>query len=181
MCQSFTLPGQSRGSWARNPRWRRCLKASSPCGLSPRSGRTWEHDIWLEPQSRKILHAADYLVDQELDVVVGELLSLDDVVQVSPHQVGHLGWHCWCDPSTRQGNLPCKHQQTGQGCFEVWSSPGGQWSESCVSYQSHKEGRCWSLKIWEYLVDKFEWSDEKMLISQLTFSWTMCLSILSSL
>ena len=48
-------------------------------------------DILLEPQSRKILHAADYLVDQELDVVVGELLSLDDVVQVSPHQVGHLG------------------------------------------------------------------------------------------
>ena len=37
-----------------------------------------------------ILHAADDLVDEELDVVVGKLLSLDDVVQVSSHQVGHL-------------------------------------------------------------------------------------------
>ena len=34
-----------------------------------------------------ILHAADDLVDEELDVVVGKLLSLDDVVEVSAHEV----------------------------------------------------------------------------------------------
>ena len=33
-----------------------------------------------------VLHAAEDLVDQELDVVVRQLLSLDNVVQVGPHQ-----------------------------------------------------------------------------------------------
>ena len=37
-----------------------------------------------------VLHATDDLVDEELDVVVGKLLGLDDVVQVGPHQVGDL-------------------------------------------------------------------------------------------
>ena len=36
-----------------------------------------------------ILHPPDNLVDQELDVVIGELLGLDDVVEVCPHEVGH--------------------------------------------------------------------------------------------
>ena len=33
-----------------------------------------------------VLHAAEDLVDQELDVVVRQLLSLDNVVEVGPHQ-----------------------------------------------------------------------------------------------
>ena len=37
-----------------------------------------------------VLHATDDLVDEELDVVVGKLLGLDDVVQVGSHQVGDL-------------------------------------------------------------------------------------------
>ena len=36
-----------------------------------------------------IFHPPDNLVDQELDVVIGELLGLDDVVEVCPHEVGH--------------------------------------------------------------------------------------------
>ena len=36
-----------------------------------------------------ILHPPDNLVDQELDVVIGQLLGLDDVVEVCPHEVGH--------------------------------------------------------------------------------------------
>ena len=46
-------------------------------------------------QEQDILHAADDLVDEELDVVVGKLLRLDDVVQVSSHQVGHLETVDW--------------------------------------------------------------------------------------
>ena len=46
-------------------------------------------------RTSSILHAADDLVDEELDVVVGKLLSLDDVVQVSSHQVGHLDTVDW--------------------------------------------------------------------------------------
>ena len=34
----------------------------------------------------EVLHAAEDLVDQELDVVVRQFLSLDNVVQVGPHQ-----------------------------------------------------------------------------------------------
>ena len=41
-------------------------------------------------KKRIVLHATDDLVDEELDVVVGKLLGLDDVVQVGPHQVGDL-------------------------------------------------------------------------------------------
>ena len=47
-------------------------------------------DIDTEKQEQDVLHATDDLVDEELDVVVGKLLRLDDVVQVGPHQVGHL-------------------------------------------------------------------------------------------
>ena len=50
-----------------------------------------------------------------------------------------------------------------------------------VYHISHIRKEDVDLKIWDYLVDKFEWSDKEMLISQLTFSWTMCFSILSSL
>ena len=46
-------------------------------------------------RTSSILHAADDLVDEELDVVVGKLLRLDDVVQVSTHQVGHLDTVDW--------------------------------------------------------------------------------------
>ena len=35
-----------------------------------------------------VLHAPEDLVDEELDVVVGELLRLDDVVEVRAHEVG---------------------------------------------------------------------------------------------
>ena len=34
-----------------------------------------------------VLHAPENLVDEELDVVVGELLRLDDVVEVGAHEV----------------------------------------------------------------------------------------------
>jgi hypothetical protein len=32
-----------------------------------------------------VFHAADDLIDEELDVIVGQLLGLDNVVQVRPH------------------------------------------------------------------------------------------------
>lgn len=35
-----------------------------------------------------VFHASEDLIDQKLDVVVGQSLSLDNVVQVGPHQVG---------------------------------------------------------------------------------------------
>ena len=41
-------------------------------------------------QEQSVLHATDDLVDEELNMVVGKLLRLDDVVQVGAHQVGHL-------------------------------------------------------------------------------------------
>ncbi len=36
-----------------------------------------------------VLHAPEYLVDEELHVVVAQLLRLDDVVEVRPHEVRH--------------------------------------------------------------------------------------------
>ena len=47
-----------------------------------------------------VLHAPENLVDEELDVVVGELLRLDDVVEVGAHEVrdkveiAELGQRC---------------------------------------------------------------------------------------
>ena len=53
-------------------------------------------DVYSSNKSTlSILHAADDLVDEELDVVIGKLLRLDDVVQVSSHQVGHLETVDW--------------------------------------------------------------------------------------
>ena len=53
-------------------------------------------DVYSSNKSTlSILHAADDLVDEELDVVVGKLLRLDDVVQVSSHQVSHLETVDW--------------------------------------------------------------------------------------
>ena len=74
-------------------------------------------DVYSSNKSTlSILHAADDLVDEELDVVVGKLLRLDDVVQVSSHQVGHLETVDWV---RKRPFLPCRHQQTGQVCSEV--------------------------------------------------------------
>ena len=36
-----------------------------------------------------ILHTPHNLIDQELYMVIRQLLGLDDIVQVGPHQVGH--------------------------------------------------------------------------------------------
>ena len=36
-----------------------------------------------------VFHSSEYLVDQELDMVIRQLLSLDDVVEVGAHQMGH--------------------------------------------------------------------------------------------
>ena len=36
-----------------------------------------------------ILHPTDDLIDQELDMIIRQLLSLDDVVEVGSHEVGH--------------------------------------------------------------------------------------------
>ena len=36
-----------------------------------------------------ILHTPHYLVDKKLNMIIRQLLSLDDVVEVSPHEVSH--------------------------------------------------------------------------------------------
>lgn len=44
----------------------------------------WRHaEYWSD------LQASENLVDEELDMVIGQLLTLDDVVEVRAHQVGH--------------------------------------------------------------------------------------------
>ena len=42
-----------------------------------------------DPRRVYVLHPSDYLVNQELDVVIRQLLGLDDVVEVGAHQVSH--------------------------------------------------------------------------------------------
>ena len=42
-----------------------------------------------DPRRVYVLHPSDYLVNQELDVVIRQLLGLDNVVEVGPHQVSH--------------------------------------------------------------------------------------------
>lgn len=41
------------------------------------------------PSRVDILETTQDLVHQKLDMIIGELLRADDVVQVSPHEVGH--------------------------------------------------------------------------------------------
>ena len=40
-----------------------------------------------DPRRVYVLHPSDYLVNQELDVVIRQLLGLDNVVEVGAHQV----------------------------------------------------------------------------------------------
>ena len=42
-----------------------------------------------DPRRVYVLHPSDYLVNQELAVVIRQLLGLDDVVEVGAHQVSH--------------------------------------------------------------------------------------------